>query len=268
MADYQILAHGDEHIAYHRQIGTDDDGNGVGVVFLGGFRSDMTGTKAMHLGAWCEARGCDYLRFDYFGHGASSGSFIDGTLSYWRDDVLAVLDNLTRGTQVLVGSSFGGFMAVLATMSRRERVAGLVLVAPAIDMTERLIRQTMSSVEQTQLMREGVIYRASEGEADPYPLTRALIEDGRQFCLLDTSDAVNTPSRPLIDIACPIRILHGQQDDAVPWTLSLEFIDAVRGDDIHLILLKGGDHRLSTPTELAILTERLGSLLDLAISER
>ena len=251
MNDYQILLRDGAHIAYRKQVGTKN----MGVVFLGGFRSDMEGTKAAHLAEWCAQNGYDYLRFDYFGHGASSGNFIDGTLSYWHADVLCILDELTDGAQILVGSSFGGFMALLAALARPVQIAGLLLIAPAIDMTERLIWDDMDEARRAQLAHDGVVYRASEYDSDPYPITQALIEDGRQFCLL------NNAYTDKIDLTCPIRILHGQKDDAVPWALSLELVEALRSDDVRLILFKNGDHRLSAPAELDLLTTTLGALL-------
>jgi len=224
------------------------EGAGPGAVFLGGFQSDMTGTKAAALDADARERGRAFLRFDYSGHGASSGTFEDGTIGLWRADALAALDRLTAGPQILVGSSMGGWIALLAALARPERVAGLVLLAPAPDFTERLIRPSLNTEEREKLERDGRIAQPNPYDDEPTVITRSLLEEGRDHLLLD---------RP-IPIRAPVRILHGQQDDDVPWRLSLELAETLESADVETTLVKSGDHRLSTPEDL----ERLRATLD------
>jgi len=236
---------GPQKLAYDQQ-----SGQGCGVVFCGGFRSDMSGTKATALADWAKANNRPFTRFDYFGHGASSGDFTDGTMSHWRGDIPSILDNLCDDRQVLVGSSFGGWLSLMATLDRPEKVAALVLIAPAIDMTERLMWARFSDKARAKLMDEGLIYDPSQYDPEGYPITKALIEDGRTHLMLDSP----------IDINVPVRILHGQQDDAVPWQLSLELSDQLATPDVELHLTKNGDHRLSEPHEIARLIELIEAL--------
>src|SRR5579872_4276934 len=181
------------------------------VVFLGGFRSDMTGTKAMALEDWARRTGRSYLRFDYLGHGQSSGRFEDGTIGRWLDDSLAVIDQLTRGRLVLVGSSMGGWLSLLVALARRERTAGLVLIAAAPDFTERMLLKGLSSEDRRTLEREGRLERPSQYSPEPSVFTWKLIAEGRQHLVLD---------KPLV-LPCPVRLLHGQSDPDVPWEYSL-----------------------------------------------
>ncbi len=229
---------GSQEIAYMQQTGRPP-----GIIFCGGFRSDMTGTKATALAEWTAARSQAYIRFDCFGHGQSSGHFTDGRISHWRGDICHVLDELTDAPQVLVGSSFGGWLSVMAALDRPERVAALVLIAPAIDMTERLMWQRFSDKTRATLMKEGLI-----DDPEGYPITRALIEDGRKHLMLAAPIALDIP----------VRILHGQRDDAVPWQLSLALAERLTGKDIELHFIKNGDHRLSEPHDI----ERLIGLIE------
>jgi pimeloyl-ACP methyl ester carboxylesterase len=226
------------------------EGTGPMVVFLPGFRSDMTGDKATALAAFCAERRHAMLRFDYSGHGISGGRFEDGTIGRWADDALAVIDRLTQGPLVLVGSSMGGWIALLAALARSDRVAALIGVAAAPDFTETLMWQAMSSEQRAVLMRDGVLQRPSE-YGEPYPITRALIEDGRTRLLL------NAP----IALDCPVRLLHGQDDPDVPWELALRIAEQLTGPDVQVILVKDGDHRLSRPRDLALLCGTLAALL-------
>ena len=225
-------------------------GRQPGVVFLPGFRSDMGGTKALALRQACAARGRAMLRFDYSGHGESAGRFEDGTIGAWTADAIAVLDALTEGPQVLVGSSMGGWIALLLARARPERVAGLVLIAPAPDFTQALMWPAFTEEQRATLLREGVLHLPSE-YGDPTPVTRALIEEGRNHLLLDTP----TP------ITCPVRILQGMEDPDVPWRHAMRLVEALESRDVRLHLLKDGDHRLSRPEDLTLLTETLDSLL-------
>lgn len=238
---------GDRRIAFVRTGGADP-----GAVFLGGFMSDMTGTKATALEAAARAAGRAFLRFDYSGHGTSSGDFEQGTIGRWREEALAVLDRLTQGPQILVGSSMGGWIALLAALARPERVAGLVLVAPAPDFTERLMWQVFPEEVRREIMETGRHEMPSAYGDDPCVVTRALIEDGRRHLLLD--------GEAPIPIACPVRILHGQRDEDVPWRLSTELAGRLAGEDVVLTLVKSGDHRLSAPADIDRLGAALGEL--------
>ena len=215
-------------------------GRGPTVVWLGGFHSDMTGTKAQALADWGAETGHDVLRFDYFGHGHSSGRFADGTISRWREDVLSILDGLTDGPVVLVGSSMGGWLAVLAALARPERVGGLVLVAPAADFTEALIRPALSPEALEAIARDGVWRRPSDYADGAYEITRTLLEDGAQWCVLPGPVAVTAP----------VRILQGGCDPDVPWHHALALAEALVAEDVVFSLIRDGDHRLSRPQDL------------------
>ena len=225
-------------------------GRGPGLLFCGGFMSDMGGSKASALAAHCGQSGRAFVRFDYSGHGASEGRFVDGSIGQWRDDALAVLDELTEGPQVIVGSSMGGWIALLLALARPLRVRALLLLAPAPDFTQAIWDEELTAAERERLQRDGHIKRPSEYSPEPYIITRRLIEDGRQHLLLGAP----------IDIRCPVRILHGMRDSDVPWRRSMALIERLQGDDASLTLLKAGDHRLSTTEDLhrlCTLAERL-----------
>jgi len=226
------------------------DGNSPAVVFLPGFRSDMTGDKATALAAFCAERGHAMLRFDYSGHGASGGRFEDGTVGRWTEDALTVIDRLTEGPLILVGSSMGGWIALLAALARPGRVAALIGIAAAPDFTERLMWQAMTAEQRLKLVRDGVFQRPSE-YGEPYPITRALIDDGR------TRQLLNAP----IGLDCPVRLLHGQADADVPWRTALHIADRLRSRDVEVVLVKDGDHRLSRPQDLGLLRRTLAPLL-------
>jgi pimeloyl-ACP methyl ester carboxylesterase len=234
-----------ERIAYRRL-----PGKAPGVVFLGGFMSDMTGTKATALEAFCRSRGQTFLRFDYFGHGVSSGAFRDATIGRWREDALAVLDGLTEGPQILVGSSMGGWIMLLAAVARPARVRALVGIAPAPDFTEDLMWPDFSPEQQKRLMEEGEITLPSAYDPRGYVITRRMIEEGREHLLL----------RGTIPIACPVRLLHGIKDSDVPWEVSLRLAEKLASEDVAITLVKNGDHRLSTDADLALLCRTLEAL--------
>ncbi len=225
-------------------------GRGPTAVFLPGFKSDMTGTKAMLTEAFCAEHGRGCLRLDYSGHGASGGVFTDGTIGRWTDDALALIDQLTEGPLVLVGSSMGGWIALLTALARPERVAGLIGIAAAPDFTEDLMWQAMMPEERARLERDGVLHLPSQ-YGDPTPVTAALIADGRTRLLLD---------RP-IPLHCPVRLLHGQRDPDVPWQTALRLAERLEADDVQATLIKDGDHRLSSRSDLALLRRALGDLL-------
>jgi len=236
-------------IAYRRL-----PGKSPGVLFCGGFRSDMQGTKALALEAHCRAAGRAFARFDYFGHGESEGAFALGAIGRWRDDALAVLDEVCEGPQILVGSSMGGWIMLLAALARPERIAGLIGVAPAPDFTERLMWQRYPEAVRRTLLRDGLYREPSQYSADPYPITLKLIEEGRRHLLLDGP----------IEIDRPVRILQGMDDPDVPWSHSLSLVAALRGCDVALTLVKDGDHRLSRPQDLERLTGCLDEVVAIA----
>lgn len=213
--------------------------------------SDMTGTKAQALDRFCAARGQAFLRFDYFGHGASSGAFKDATVGRWKADALAVLDDLTEGPQVLVGSSLGGWIMLLAALARPQRVRALVGIAAAPDATEDLMWAELGTEQRAALLRDGFLRLPSEYDPAGYIYTRALIEEGRQHLVM----------RTLIPLACPVRLLHGMRDPDVPWKTSLALAENLESRDVAVTLVKDGDHRLSTDEDLALLTRTLEPLL-------
>jgi pimeloyl-ACP methyl ester carboxylesterase len=225
-------------------------GSSPTVVFLPGYRSDMAGDKATALAAFCAERGQAMLRFDYSGHGASGGQFTDGTIGIWAADALTAIDRLTEGPVILVGSSMGGWLALLTALARPDRVAALVGIAAAPDFTERLMWESMAPAERATLLRDGVLLVPSQ-YGEPTPITRRLIEDGRQHLVLDAP----------IALACPVRLLHGQADPDVPWELALRIAERVTSRDIEVTLVKHGDHRLSRPHDLALLCRTVAALL-------
>lgn len=224
-------------------------GRGPTLVWMSGYASDMSGTKAEALHAWAEGAGQAFLRFDYAGTGRSQGAFVDGTIGRWLEDALAVIDGLTEGPVVLVGSSMGGWIALLAARARPARVSGMVLIAPAPDFTERLMWPELTEAARTAIMKKGQWLRPS-AYGDPVPITRALIDDGRAHLLLDGP----------IPFAGPVRILHGQLDPDVPWGHSLELSEQLESEDVRTTFIKNGDHRLSTPENIALLTETVATL--------
>lgn len=220
------------------------------VVFLPGFGSDMAGSKAGALADWCGARGQAFLRLDYSGHGASGGRFAEGTIGRWRDDALAVIDAASAGPLALVGSSMGGWMALLVALARRDRVLALIGVAAAPDFTERLIWQATAAAEQRLRTARGWI-ELPYAHGPPQILTMAFIEDGRRHLLLDGPIALDIP----------VRLLHGQRDAEVPWETATCLAARLGGDDVQVLLVKDGDHRLSRAVDLALLVRTLGPLL-------
>jgi pimeloyl-ACP methyl ester carboxylesterase len=210
------------------------------VVWLGGFHSDMTGTKAQVLADQARVSGGGYLRFDYFGHGESDGDFADGTITRWREDALAVIDDLTEGPLVLVGSSMGGWLACLAAIARPDRVKAMVLIAPAPDFTEKLMEPELSAEAKAAIARDGRWIRPSEYDDGGYAITRELLEDGARWSIL---------SGP-VPIDVPVRVLQGGADPDVPWTHALELANSLTSTDVVFTLIKDGDHRLSRPQDL------------------
>lgn len=212
------------------------------LVWLSGFRSDMDGTKAKALEDWARRTGHGAILFDYSGHGSSGGRFEDGTISDWRADTLAVLDRLAGKDDrlILVGSSMGGWIALLAALARPERVSGLVLIAPAADFTETLMWQAFTEDQKAEILDQGFTMRPSD-YGDPYRIGRALIEDGRKWLLMDAPVAFDGP----------VRILQGMQDPDVPWEHALRLGQILTAEDVVVTLVKDGDHRLSRPQDIA-----------------
>ena len=244
----QILTRADgAAIAYHKT-----NGKSPGVVFLSGFMSDMTGSKALFIEEQCKNRRQAFLRFDYFGHGRSSGVFTDGTIGRWAADTVHVLDKLTEGPQILVGSSMGGWIMLLAALARPERIAGLLGIAPAPDFTEDILPNELTKKQMETIDREGVINVYSEYGPDPTPFTKALLEDGRKNLVL----------RRKMPLSMPVRIIHGMEDPDVPWQTSLRICQMLESGDVEIQFVKSGDHRLSEPEDLDRLGRTLNSMLD------
>jgi pimeloyl-ACP methyl ester carboxylesterase len=232
-------------LAYHRI-----EGEGPAVLFCGGYTSDMTGTKALALERWCRAGGRAYVRFDYSGHGQSGGRFEDGTVGAWADDALAVVDRvMPHGPLVVVGSSMGGWIMLLIALARPGRVRALLGIAAAPDFTEDLLLSEATEEQRGDLERQG-FWTQPSAYGPSYPVTAALIEDGRRHLLL----------RAPIAISCPVHLLHGQRDPDVPWQTALRLAERLQSEDVTVELVKAGDHRLSTEADLARITAALARL--------
>lgn len=227
-------------IAYHHTAGRHP-----GVLWFGGFRSDMSGTKATYLEDYCRKSGYAYTRFDYRGHGQSDGCFEDLTLTDWLEDGLHILDQITQGPQIIVGSSMGGWLALRAALLRKDRVKGLILLAPAPDFT-RDIWHTFDADTQKIIQTTGVLHVPSAYGA-PYPLTLKLFEDGEKHILLDQPIALD----------CPVTLIHGQADPDVPWQKSLTIKEKLLSKNVDLHFIPDGDHRLSRPEDLALIAQAL-----------
>lgn len=225
-------------LAYHQTSGT-----GPGVVFLGGYKSNMTGTKAQHLQVWAEAAGRAFLRFDYSGHGQSSGKFEEGGIGDWFADASAIIAGLTQGPQVLVGSSMGGWIALLVARALPDRVAGLVGVAAAPDFTRDLMWDTLSDTEKAEMTAQGWRAEPSEYSDQPNIITTAFLEDGDKHLVL----------RSPLDLPFPVRLLQGTADVDVPPSVALRLMDHATSPDLRLTLVKGADHRFSTPACLDLM---------------
>ena len=224
-----------------------------GLIWFGGFKTDMTGTKATALDALAESQGRACVRFDYSGHGESGGEFTDGTISRWLAESLAVYTQFCEGPQVAIGSSMGGWLALLLARALRERegaapLVGLVLIAPAVDFTEELMWNQFPDDIKREIEANGFWMRPSDYSPEPYPITKALIEDGRNHLMMGD----------LIEPGCPVHILQGVQDPDVPWRHAVELVSRFAGDDVVLTLIKDGDHRLSRPEDIERLIAAVG----------
>jgi len=240
----QILARPDGETLAFKAV----KGEGPTVVWIGGFRSDMEGTKALALEAAARERGWNYVRYDHFAHGQSSGDWKQATIGRWREDAIALIDSL-KGPVIPVGSSMGGWVALLATLARPERIKGLVLVNPAQDFTEKLMWPGLADHERQAILREGETVITEEGLGS-YVLTRRMFEEARDWLLLGG----------VIDISAPVHVLQGRADDVVPWRHQVDLIERLGGGDVRLDLIEGGDHRLSSPADLARLIEAVGAM--------
>jgi len=221
------------------------------VVFLGGFKSHMHGTKAEALAAYCRDAGNAYLRMDYSGHGQSSGDFVEATIGAWREQALAVIDTATDGPLLLVGSSMGAWIMLLVALARPERIAAMIGIAAAVDMTERLLEPRLTPQQRSQLAESGTTRLASEYDPQGYPIGAALLQEGRKHQLL---------SAP-IDLDAPLRLLHGRDDRDVPWQLSLELMQQIVSEDVTLQLVKGADHRFSSAANLQLLMRTIDEFI-------
>ena len=247
---HQLTTPQGRRIAYHFTAG-----QGPSVVFLGGFKSDMTGTKAVYLQDWAETQGRSFLRFDYSGHGVSSGDFLDGAIGDWFEDALAVIAAVTSGPLVLVGSSMGGWIALLVARAIPARIVGLVGIAAAPDFTEDSMWADFSEAQRAEIMAKGQIALPSEYSDAPYIITRRLIEEGRNRLVLRSPLALNFPAR----------LLQGTDDIDVPPSVALRLLDHAEGDDIRLTLVKGADHRFSTPACLTLIIDALADVQKAAV---
>jgi pimeloyl-ACP methyl ester carboxylesterase len=232
----------------HRRIAVREQaGAPPGLFWLSGYKSDMKGTKAEALAQWAQVHERACIRFDYSGNGESGGAFTDGTIGRWLEDSLAVFDACCRGPQILIGSSMGGWLALLMVRALRARgqpgpasIAGLVLVAPAVDFTEELIWKRFTPATKRELAEKGIWTRPSAYSPEPFVVTRQLIEEGRNHLLLGG----------MIETGCPVRILQGVEDPDVPWRHAVELVSRLASDDVVLTLVKDGDHRLSRPEDI------------------
>jgi len=237
---------GGARLAYHFT-----EGDGPTVVFLSGFASNMSGTKALHLERWAADKGRAYLRLDYQGHGDSSGRFEDGSIGIWAQDAMDVIERVTRGPVLLVGSSMGAWIMLLAARRLGARVRALVGISSAPDFTEELIHAQLTGPQKAELNKAGRLERASEYDQGPNVVTLRMLEDGREHLLLGE----------MIPVECPVRLIHGLRDRDVPWEISLRLCDRLDAEDVQVTLVKDGDHRLAEPANLNLLVSVLDNVL-------
>lgn len=229
------ISHNDRKLAYEKI-----DGKGPTVVFFPGFMSDMEGAKALALDAFCRERGQGFVRFDYSGHGKSSGKFTDGTIGAWKEDALAIIDQVTTGNLILVGSSMGGWIGLLSALARKDRVKGFVGLAAAPDFTKELCWNKYSDEIKATLRRDGVYYEACDYGDDPYAMTLKLLQEGNDHLIMNKA----------IDLDCPVRLIQGMKDIDVPPATAQRIADLLKSEDVVITYIKNGDHRLSTDADL------------------
>jgi pimeloyl-ACP methyl ester carboxylesterase len=233
-------------IAYHRSLG-----EGVGVMFCCGYRSDMASTKATAIAEWCAERNVPFTRFDYNGHGKSEGDFMDFTIGGAMADALEVLDEVAQGPQIIIGSSMGGWVALNMAKERKGVVRGLIGVAPAPDFTEKLMYPRMTPEQRREIEDEGVIWAHSEMTDSDYPITWKFITEARNHLMLDD----------VIGVDVPVHVFHGQLDDSVPWEHSLLLQKQLTSEEVNVTFIKDGDHRLNRPADLQLMLDALGRML-------
>ena len=234
-------------IAYHKT-----EGSQPGVIFLGGFRSDMTGSKAMALEEYCKEQGQQFIRFDYFGHGESSGAFVEGTIGRWADNAINVLDALAGDEpQILVGSSMGGWLMLLTALKRPQKVAGLIGIAAAPDFTELLMWDKFTEEQQNELREKGIIEIPNCYDDAPYPITLNLIAESGEHLVLDGEIPIN----------CPVFLIHGMKDEDVPWEFAMTLNEKITSKDVRTLLVDDGDHRMSSEKHLKTLRKQLDRMV-------
>jgi len=238
---------GDAAIAYECV-----NGNNPGVMFLGGFMSNMQGTKAIALEKFCRTTGHAFVRFDYSGHGESSGKFVEGTIGSWLSDALLIFDSFTNGPQILIGSSMGGWIMLLLALARPQKVSGLIGIAAAPDFTENLLWERYDANVRAKLEKHGVHYEKNDYGDEPYVITKELIDEGRKHLLLHKNITIN----------CPVRLLHGMRDASVPWMTACKISEKISSEDVRIVLIKDGDHSLSRDEDIHSLQVTLQELLE------
>ncbi|MEP1229785.1 MAG: alpha/beta hydrolase [Litorimonas sp.] len=229
------------------------DGTSPLIIWCGGLKSDMEGSKAVHLHAWARARGHAFIRFDYFGHGKSSGTFTDGTISQWSEDISSIMNTFSQRPVVLIGSSMGGWAALLAALDTPARIAGLVLINPAPDFTEKLTVANWTDAQIKALEDDGIVYEPSSYD-EPYAYSKALIEDGRARQILDAP----------ISLPCPVHILSGALDPVVPTAYAAKLLDVLdlNKSHVHFTKVAGADHSLSRPNDLRLIEAAISDIID------
>ena len=250
------------NISYNKLYDSEDDfiayinhsypKNNLGIIWFGGLNSDMNGTKVSKLSSYTQQNNINFCKFDYFGHGKSTGDIEDGTISKWLENGLSVIDNICNGHLILVGSSMGAWLALLCSLQRKKRIKGIVLLAPAVDMTERLMWDEFTSIEKIELESYGSVKRYSEKYDSNYVITEKLIIDGRNHLLLNDR----------IKVDFPVRIIHGMLDEVVPWQLSLDIGRRIKSQNIKTLLIKDADHSLSRQSDMRLLFSNIEELIN------
>src|SRR5579871_387512 len=238
----------DRRLAYQLQLGKPGS---PGIVFFNGYASNMRGIKAEFLDERCSKAGVSFLRFDYRGHGQSSGDFTDGTIGDWFDDACIIFDRLAAGTQIVIGSSMGGWIALMLALKKPEHVRALIGIAAAPDFTEEFFLPDLTPEKHAQLEHDGVVYLRVSPPDKPLPITKNFVEEARKHLLL----------RSPFFVTCPVRLLHGMQDEEIPWRHALRISESVSHGDVRITLVKDGGHRLSRPQDLELLWRAVGEFI-------
>ena len=236
----KLYSNENDYIAYKEQL---YHKNKKSIIWFGGLNSDMEGTKAQYLSNFSKKNKINFCRFDYFGHGKSSKEFQDCTITDWLNNGINIIDNVFKGPIILIGSSMGGWVSLLASLKRKKRVKGIILIAPAVDMTERLMLKNFSLKEKKEIKSKGYIDSFTEGYDESYRITNKLLEDGKKHLILNKG----------INIKIPIKIFHGMKDSSVPWKLSLELLESLKSNEVDIHFIKNGDHSLSSKKDLSTL---------------